>query len=82
MSRTHLLYIAEQRVFVTMSNTDYTCPKCKHIHDGLENGVYDKLPNMKRGYVSRRCENQNCKEPLLIFGSYQGDLVAELKNDK
>ena len=67
------------KCIVTMSNTEYTCPKCKHIHDGLENGVYDKLPTLKRDYVSKKCDN--CKEQLLIFGSYNGDLVAELKND-
>lgn len=60
---------------ICIAKTEYTCPKCNHIHEGSQ--VAERLETSKRGYLFRTC--QGCGERLVVASNIRGDLQAWLR---
>ena len=60
-----------------MAKLNYTCPTCKHLHDGNKNKLFIRMAKVQF-FTNTKCEG--CKTPLVVYVMSNGGYRAELKN--
>jgi len=63
---------------ITLSETDFKCPKCECIHS--EEDYYSKLRNSDKHFIYKKCKG--CKTTLGISSNIMGDVVVWLKEEE
>lgn len=61
--------------FITMSDTDFKCPKCECPH--TESDYYNRLYKSSKGLIYKSCKG--CKTKLGITSDIRGDVRVWIK---
>lgn len=70
--------IAIPNGILTISDTDFNCPKCECPH--TEDDYYNQLHKSKDGLIYKKCKG--CKTKLGITSDIRGDIQVWVKDEE